>query len=69
MAILIVYASKHGSTQGIAERIAEKLRQLGKVLQLRNSQWGDGILVFPTNVQGSTAGDKQLDVRTGHEQF
>jgi len=30
MAILIVYASKHGSTQGSAERIAEKLRQLGK---------------------------------------
>ena len=30
MAVLIVYASKHGSTQGIAEHIAEKLRQLGK---------------------------------------
>ncbi len=29
MAILVVYASKHGSTQGIAERITEKLRQLG----------------------------------------
>ena len=30
MAVLIVYASKHGSTQGIAEHIAEQLRQLGK---------------------------------------
>jgi menaquinone-dependent protoporphyrinogen oxidase len=30
MAVLVAYASKHGSTQGIAERIAEKLRQLGK---------------------------------------
>jgi menaquinone-dependent protoporphyrinogen IX oxidase len=30
MAVLIAYASKHGSTQGIAEHIAEKLRQLGK---------------------------------------
>src|ERR1700694_5014927 len=30
MAVLIIYASKHGSTQGIAEHIAEKLRQLGK---------------------------------------
>src|SRR5438105_3115092 len=30
MTILVAYASKHGSTQGIAERIAEKLRQLGK---------------------------------------
>ena len=30
MAVLIAYASKHGSTQGIAECIAEQLRQLGK---------------------------------------
>jgi len=30
MTVLVTYASKHGSTQGIAERIAEKLRQLGK---------------------------------------
>jgi menaquinone-dependent protoporphyrinogen IX oxidase len=30
MAVVVVYASKHGSTQGIAERIAEQLRQLGK---------------------------------------
>ncbi len=35
MAILIVYASKHGSTQGIAERIAEKFRQLGKEAEAR----------------------------------
>ncbi len=30
MAVVVAYASKHGSTQGIAERIAEQLRQLGK---------------------------------------
>jgi menaquinone-dependent protoporphyrinogen oxidase len=35
MAILVAYASKHGSTQGIAERIAEKLRQLGKEAEAR----------------------------------
>ncbi len=35
MTILIAYASKHGSTQGIAERIAEKLRQLGKEAEAR----------------------------------
>jgi len=29
MTVLVAYASKHGSTRGIAERIAEKLRQLG----------------------------------------
>ena len=35
MTVLIAYASKHGSTQGIAERIAEKLRQLGKEAEAR----------------------------------
>ena len=35
MTILVAYASKHGSTQGVAERIAEKLRQLGKEAEVR----------------------------------
>ena len=35
MTVLIAYASKHGSTQGIAERIAQKLRQLGKQAEAR----------------------------------
>src|SRR5712691_1100431 len=35
MTVLVAYTSKHGSTQGIAERIAEKLRQLGKEAQAR----------------------------------
>jgi menaquinone-dependent protoporphyrinogen oxidase len=30
MTVLVAYASKHGSTEGIALRIAEKLRKLGK---------------------------------------
>ena len=30
MTVLVAYESKHGSTQGIAERISEKLRQMGK---------------------------------------
>ena len=33
MTVLVAYASKHGSTQGIAERITEKLRQLGKEVE------------------------------------
>jgi menaquinone-dependent protoporphyrinogen oxidase len=36
MTILVAYASKHGSTQGIAERIAERLRQLGKEAEDRS---------------------------------
>ncbi len=35
MTVLVAYASKHGSTQGIAERIAGKLRQLGKQAEAR----------------------------------
>ena len=35
MAVLVAYASKHGSTQGIAECIAGKLRQLGKEAEAR----------------------------------
>ncbi len=36
MAVLVAYASKHGATQGIAERIAQKLRQLGKEAEARS---------------------------------
>ncbi len=35
MTVLVAYASKHGSTQGIAERITEKLRQMGKQAEAR----------------------------------
>ena len=35
MTVLVAYASKHGSTQGIAERIAEKLQQLRKEAEVR----------------------------------
>ena len=35
MTVLVLYASKHGSTRGIAERIAEKLRQMGKEAEAR----------------------------------
>src|SRR5213080_3991281 len=35
MTVLVAYASKHGSTQGIAERIAEQLRQVGKEAEAR----------------------------------
>src|SRR6266487_101238 len=36
MTILVAYASKHGSTQGIAERISEKFRQMGKEAEARS---------------------------------
>src|SRR6266702_303956 len=36
MTVLVAYASKHGSTQGIAKRLAEQLRQLGKEAEARS---------------------------------
>ena len=36
MTVLVAYASKHGSTQEIAERIAGKLRQMGKEADARS---------------------------------
>ena len=36
MTVLIAYASKHGSTQEIAERISEKLRQMGIQAETRS---------------------------------
>ena len=35
MSVLVAYASKYGATQGIAERIAAKLRQMGKDIEVK----------------------------------
>ncbi len=36
MSILVTYASRHGSTRGIAERIAERLRENGLAAEVRS---------------------------------
>jgi len=38
MSILVVYASKHGATQGIAERIAAKLGEAGQEAEARPAE-------------------------------
>lgn len=43
MTVLVCYASKHGATQGIAERVAETLRPLGME-----------VTVLPTDAVGDT---------------
>lgn len=35
MTILVTYASKHGATEGIAERIAQRLRVLGRAVDIQ----------------------------------
>jgi menaquinone-dependent protoporphyrinogen oxidase len=44
MPTLVVYASKHGATQGIAERIAEKLREAGLKAEARQAAAAGGDL-------------------------
>lgn len=34
MTVLVVYASKHGSTEGIAQAIADRLRELGEPVEV-----------------------------------
>jgi len=36
MTVLVAYASKHGSTEGIARAIADRLRELGRDVELRS---------------------------------
>ena len=36
MTVLVTYASKHGSTRGIAERISAQLKQMGKETDVRS---------------------------------
>lgn len=53
MTVLVAYASKHGSTQEIAERIAEQLRQLGKQAEARPMDAVDNTGSYEAFVIGS----------------
>ncbi len=55
MSILVAYASKHGSTRGIAERIAEKLRAVGQDVQARPVGATDDLAGYDAFVIGSAA--------------
>jgi menaquinone-dependent protoporphyrinogen oxidase len=53
MAILVTYASKHGTTQEIAERITFKLRQLGKTAERRSMHNVESLAGYEAVVLGS----------------
>ena len=55
MPVLVVYASKHGSTRGIAERIAAKLTDGGHPAQARSVQEASGLEGYNAFVIGSAA--------------
>ncbi len=53
MTVLVAYASKHGATQGIAERIGDKLRQMGKDVEVKPASAVGDISSYEAFVIGS----------------
>ncbi|HEX8035836.1 MAG TPA: flavodoxin domain-containing protein [Ktedonobacterales bacterium] len=55
MSIIVAYATKHGATQGIAERIAERLAALGQQAHARPAQSVHDLTGYDAFVIGSAA--------------
>ncbi len=55
MSVLVAYASRHGATQGIAERIAERLRAAGLEVEARRVSDVRGVSGYDAFVIGSAA--------------
>jgi menaquinone-dependent protoporphyrinogen oxidase len=55
MSVLVAYASRHGATQGIAERIAERLRQRGVAAEARRAEDVRDVSGYEAFVVGSAA--------------
>lgn len=55
MRVLVAYASKHGSTQGIADRIGEDLRQDGHQVDVRPAGQAEHAEEYDAFVVGSAA--------------
>lgn len=51
--VLVAYASKYGSTKGVAERIAARLRERGNRVDLRAADQVDGVGAYGAVVFGS----------------
>jgi menaquinone-dependent protoporphyrinogen oxidase len=55
MKVLVAYASRHGGTQGIAERIAQTLEQSGLSVTTQAAEHADGTDAYDAFVIGSGA--------------
>jgi len=53
MSVLVAYASRHGSTRGIAERIAERLRVDGLDVDVRPVAGVDDVSAYDAFVVGA----------------
>ena len=55
MSVLVAYASKHGATRGIAERIADRLRAAGQEAKARPVEAASDLAGYDAFVIGSAA--------------
>ena len=55
MHVLVAYASRHGATQGIAERIAQTLEKSGVTAEARPAATIKGVAGYDAFVIGSAA--------------
>ncbi len=55
MRVLVAYASRHGATRGIAERIADRLRQDGLEVDVRRAEQVRDVGAYDAFVVGSAA--------------
>ena len=53
MRVLVTYASKHGATQGIAERIGEQLAAAGLRVEVLSCEQADDVSSYDAFVVGS----------------
>jgi menaquinone-dependent protoporphyrinogen oxidase len=58
MTVLVVYASRHGSTEGIADRIATRLADLGAAVELRRVDEVEALEAYDAVVFGSPVYDQ-----------
>jgi menaquinone-dependent protoporphyrinogen oxidase len=55
MKVLVAYASRHGATEGIAQRIAQTLERRGLEVTLQPAERADGVEQYDAFVIGSAA--------------
>ena len=55
MKVLVTYASRHGATKGIAERVAETLEKRGLEVAIEPAAQATGVAQFDAFVVGGSA--------------
>jgi len=62
MTVLVVYASRHGSTAGIAERIGTRLADCGAAVELRHVDQVEVLDGYEPGVSGRLVRDAECPV-------